>query len=75
MNGPNVIVWTGGVGANAPTIRAAATGGPGFLGIPIDDGRNQTATGDLDLTARGSRVRTLVITAREDLESCAGSAG
>lgn len=75
MNGLNVIVWTGRVGANAPTIRAAATGGSGFLGIPIDDDRNQTATGDLDLTARGSLVRTLVVTAREDLESCAGSAG
>jgi acetate kinase len=63
MNGLNA----GGVGENEPTIRAAATDGPGFLGVPIDDDRNQTATGDLGLTAHGSRVRTLVITVREDL--------
>jgi acetate kinase len=68
MNGLNVIVWTGGVGEHAPTIRAAATDGLGFLGVRIDHDRNRTATGDQDLTAHGATVRTLVITAREDLE-------
>ena len=68
MNGLNVIVWTGGVGEHAPTIRAAASDGLGFLGVRIDHDRNRTATGDLDLTAHGATVRTLVITAREDQE-------
>jgi acetate kinase len=68
MNGLNAIVWTGGVGENAPAIRAAATDGLGFLGVRIDHDSNRTATGDLDLTADGAGVRTLVITAREDLE-------
>ncbi len=68
MNGLDVIVWTGGVGEHAPAIRAAAADGLGFLGSPIDHHKNRTATGDADLTGHEARVRTLVITAREDLE-------
>jgi acetate kinase len=67
MNGLDVIVWTGGVGQHAPVIRAAGDG-LGFLGIQIDHTKNETATGDEELTAPGSTVRTLVVTAREDLE-------
>jgi acetate kinase len=67
MNGLDVIVWTGGVGERAPVIRAAGDG-LGFLGIEIDHAKNEAAIGDEDLTAPGSPVRTLVVTAREDLE-------
>jgi acetate kinase len=67
MNGLDVIVWTGGVGQHAPAIRAAADG-LGFLGIAIDEAKNQTATGDHELTAPGATVRTFVVNAREDLE-------
>jgi acetate kinase len=68
MGGVDVVVWTGGVGEHAPTIRAAATEGLAFLGLRIDDDRNRDATGDLDVTAPGAGVRALVVTAREDLE-------
>jgi acetate kinase len=68
MNGLDVVVWTGGVGENAPAIRAAATEGLTFLGLRIAQDRNQTATGDLDLTASDATVRSLVVRAREDLE-------
>ncbi len=68
MDGLDVVVWTGGVGERAPTIRAAATEGLGFLGVRIDEVRNQGATGDEDLSAQGTGVRTLLLTAREDLE-------
>jgi acetate kinase len=67
MNGLDVIVWTGGVGQHAPVIRRAGDG-LGFLGIEIDRAKNQTATGDTELTAPGAKVRTLVVNAREDLE-------
>jgi acetate kinase len=67
MNGLDVIVWTGGVGQHAPVIRAAGEG-LGFLGIEIDHAKNETATGDTELTAPGSTVRTLLVSAREDLE-------
>jgi acetate kinase len=68
MNGLDVVVWTGGVGEHAPAIREAATAGLSFLGLHIARDRNETATGDCDLTAPGSVVRSLVVSAREDLE-------
>jgi acetate kinase len=68
MDGLDVVVWTGGVGEHAPAIRAAATDGLGFLGVRVDHDANHSATGDRDLTADGAGVRTLVVTAREDLE-------
>jgi acetate kinase len=68
MDGLDVIVWTGGVGEHAPAIRAGATDGLGFLGLGIDRDRNLAGTGDRDLTAEGATARTLVLTAREDLE-------
>jgi acetate kinase len=68
MNGLDVVVWTGGVGEHAPAIREAATAGLSFLGVHIARNRNETATGDRDLTAPGSAVRSLVVSAREDLE-------
>jgi acetate kinase len=67
MNGLDVIVWTGGVGQHAPVIRAAGDG-LGFLGIEIDHAKNESATGDTELSAPASTVRTLVVNAREDLE-------
>lgn len=68
MDGLDVVVWTGGVGEHAPKIRAATAAGLSFLGLHIDNERNQTATDDCDLTAHGARVNAVVITAREDLE-------
>jgi acetate kinase len=68
MDGLDVVVWTGGVGENAPTIRAAATEGLTFLGLRVAQDRNQNAAGDLDLTAPDATVRSLVVHAREDLE-------
>ena len=68
MDGLDVIVWTGGVGEHAPAIRAAATDGLGFLGVRIGNEINETASGDCELTASGATVRSLLVTAREDLE-------
>ncbi|WP_456592657.1 hypothetical protein [Blastococcus sp. SYSU DS1024] len=34
----------------------------------MDAGRNDGATGDADISADGAPVRTVVVTAREDLE-------
>ena len=40
----------------------------GFLGIAVDAAQNAAARGDVDVSAEGADVRTLVVTAREDLE-------
>jgi acetate kinase len=68
MDGLDVLVWTGGVGEHAPSIRQAAAEGLSFLGVRIDHERNRHATGDVNLTAPGTAVQALVVTAREDLE-------
>ena len=47
IGGLDVLVFTGGVGENSPTVRAEAAAGLGFLGVHLDAGRN----------AAGRRVR------------------
>jgi hypothetical protein len=42
--------------------------GLGFLGVHLDDDRNASAHGDADIGAPAARVRTVVVTAREDRE-------
>jgi acetate kinase len=67
LDGLDVLVFTGGIGEHNPAVRAGAADGLGFLGVAIDPERNG-AMADADITAPGAAVRTLVITAREDLE-------
>jgi acetate kinase len=67
MNGIDVLAFTGGIGGHAPAIRAAPDG-LGFLGVHLDDDRNASAHGDADIGAPAARVRTVVVTAREDRE-------
>jgi acetate kinase len=68
MNGLDVLVFTGGIGEHQPAIRAEAAAGLGFLGVAIDPARNDAASADAEITAAGAAVRTLVVTAREDVE-------
>ncbi len=68
MNGLDALVFTGGIGEHAPAVRTRAAAGLGFLGVAIDQNANAAARVDADITADGARVRTLVVTAREDLE-------
>lgn len=66
--GIDLLVFTGGVGQNAATIRAEAAAGLGFLGVAVDDAANRTADGDANITGHGATVRTAVVVSREDLE-------
>jgi acetate kinase len=68
MNGIDVLVFTGGVGENDEATRSGAAARLAFLGVAIDPQRNQDASTDTDLSAAGAAVRTVRITAREDLE-------
>ncbi len=67
MNGMDALVFTGGIGEHAAQVRAAASAGLGFLGVAVDEARNASVTADADISAADARVRTLVVTAREDL--------
>jgi acetate kinase len=68
MGGLDVILFTGGVGENAPAIRALAAAGLGFLGVALDASRNAAAEPDAEIGVAGAPVRAVVLRAREDLE-------
>jgi acetate kinase len=68
LGGLDVLVFTGGVGENAPMIRARLTVDLAYLGVAIDQAMNERVRGDAEITKPGAHVRTLVIVAREDLE-------
>ena len=68
LGGLDTLVFTGGVGENAPGIRHGAAAGLAFLGVSIDATRNQHPDGDTEITDPGAPVRAFVIAAREDLE-------
>jgi acetate kinase len=68
MDGLDALVFTGGVGEHASPVRAAAADGLGFLGVSVDPERNADAHGDAEIGSGGATVRTVVVTAREDLE-------
>jgi len=68
MGGLDGLVFTGGVGENAPAIRSRAADGLGFLGVALDPSRNENGDRDRLISADGAPVQALVIAAREDLE-------
>jgi acetate kinase len=68
LGGLDALVFTGGVGEHAPEVRARAAAGLSFLGVALDAPANARATADADIGAPGAPARTLVVTAREDLE-------
>ncbi|AMV20340.1 acetate/propionate family kinase [Planctomyces sp. SH-PL14] len=67
MGGLDAIVFTGGVGEHSADIRESVCANLACLGLALDPVRNANGGPDADLSAPGSRARTLVITAREDL--------
>jgi acetate kinase len=68
LGGLDALVFTGGVGEHHPAVRAAAGAGLRFLEVELDADRNAATAADGEIGAAGARVRTLVVTAREDLE-------
>ncbi len=65
MGGVDAVVFTAGVGENNATLRAEAVEGLEFMGIAIDEAKNNTR-GTVDVTANGAKVRTLVIPTDEE---------
>ena len=69
LAGVDVLVFTGGIGEHLPAIREGAASGLGHLGVALDPTANEATIGtEADITGAGATVRTLVVTAREDLE-------
>ena len=69
INGADAIVFAGGIGENAPSVRAAICSEMDWLGINIDPKKNETITGGAEgrIDADGSRVQVWVIPTDEEL--------
>jgi acetate kinase len=70
MGGLDALAFTGGVGENSAPIRQRAAQDLAFLGVDVDAELN-AGTGDREISAAQSHVRTFVCEAREDLEIAA----
>ncbi len=68
LTGLDAVVFTGGVGERSAPVRSAACRGLEFLGIQLDEERNQAAAPEDQISAPGSRVALLVVGSREDLQ-------
>ncbi len=68
LGGLDALVFAGGVGEHACEVRARAAAGLAFLGVQLDGERNRATSADGEIGAAGAGARTLVLTAREDLE-------
>lgn len=69
--GIDVLTFTGGVGEHSAKVRERVTGRLAHLGIVIDSARNDAAKADGDISSARAAARTLVVTAREDLQIAA----
>jgi acetate kinase len=66
--GLDLLVFTGGIGENAPEVRALVADDLGYLGVKLDDDVNREATADADVSDQGAAVRTVVVAASEASE-------
>ena len=66
MGGVDAVVFTAGIGENNGAIRAAIMEGMEFLGAEIDLEKNK-GRGEIDISAEGAKVKTLVIPTNEEL--------
>ncbi len=68
MGGLDAIVFTAGIGENSDAIRKASTEGLEFMGIKIDDAKNDGMRGkEAIISADDSRVKILVVPTNEEL--------
>jgi acetate kinase len=65
LGGLDTLVFAGGIGENAPVIRARICAGLEFLGIDIDE--KQNAANESVISATGGRVKVRVIRTDEEL--------
>jgi acetate kinase len=69
LGGTDALVFTGGIGENAASVRRRICGGLEWLGIQIDEEKNKQTVGgkEAEITASGGRVRVFVIPTNEEL--------
>jgi acetate kinase len=68
MGGLDALVFTGGVGENAPLVRERACAALAFLGVGLDRDANERGAPDSVLSPPGAAVAVVLVAAREDVE-------
>lgn len=68
LGGADCVVFTAGIGEHDARVRSAVVEGLGFMGIAIDETKNNDlGDGICDITAPGGKVKVLVIPTNEEL--------
>lgn len=67
MNGVDAIAFTAGVGENNSTVRKKVCEYLGYLGVVLDDTKNQIRGEDTIISASDSKVAVLVVPTNEEL--------
>lgn len=67
MAGVDAVVFTGGIGENAPVLRRKSCEGLQHLGIDLDPERNEKGQGDRLLSGDASPVKVLALAANEEI--------
>jgi len=68
MNGVDAIIFTGGIGENAPDVRRDICKGFDYLGLKFDEEKNDELRGKQELlSAKDSKVKIIVIPTNEEL--------
>lgn len=67
MAGLEAVAFTGGIGENSATLRAACCAGLEFLGLKLDPASNQHGAGDRRVSSPDSPVAILALATNEEL--------
>jgi acetate kinase len=67
LGGVDAVVFTGGIGENSARVRWDAASALGGAGLELAEDANASNDSDREISMPGSRVRVLVVRAREDL--------
>ena len=67
LNGLDVLTFTAGVGENGPATRKAVCDYLGFLGVKLDEEKNNTRGKEICISAPDSKVQVWVVPTNEEL--------
>lgn len=68
MGGVDAVIFTGGIGENAPAVRARSVEGLQVMGIEVDAERNESVVGGAGvISPQEAKVKVLVIPTNEEL--------
>jgi acetate kinase len=67
LGGLDALVFTAGIGEHSARVRREVCAHLQFLGVELDEDRNETAAPDAEVAATASAARVVVLRAREDL--------